>query len=135
MRDPPVAHVPTSRLALAALVMAPYACHELYLADDGEVVTARVMQMECAVDEDCTLLPAALTCCGECEPVPPFEAAPRAALDALLIENETTCAARSGLCDPPACAALPEGCAARAVCRAGACTVLESGCDRRINPS
>jgi hypothetical protein len=111
--------------------MVPPACHELYFSDDDEVVSARVEPAECAVDADCTLMPAAITCCGECGPVPPFESVTRQELDALLLENETACATRAGLCEPPACAALPEGCAARAICRTGRCVTVELGCGVR----
>jgi hypothetical protein len=53
-------------------------------------------------------------------------------LDALLLENEFACAPATRLCDPPPCAELPDGCEARAVCRAGRCAVVESGCGVRV---
>lgn len=117
---------------LAVLALTPYACHEIYFEDDNELVPARIAPAECSVDADCTLMPAAITCCGECEPVPPLEAVPRTFLDALLLENESACAPTTRLCEPPACASVPAGCAARAVCRAGRCTVVESGCGVRV---
>ena len=133
MRPLLVSQVPNWRWALAALALAPYACHELYFAENDEMVPGRVEPADCLADDDCTLLPAAITCCGECEPVPPFEAVSRSTVDALLLDNETDCALRTQLCDPPACASVPEGCAGRAVCRSGRCTVVESGCGVRIS--
>src|SRR5512138_2386899 len=47
---------------------------------------------QCVRDDDCALLPSALTCCVECPPAPPFEAVPTAVIAGLLIENETVCA-------------------------------------------
>jgi hypothetical protein len=82
---------------------------------------------ECRTDDDCTLMPAAITCCGECEPVPPFEPVPRTAVDSVLLELETRCAERPGPCDPPVCEKSPPGCQADAICHAGRCLVVQSG--------
>jgi hypothetical protein len=81
---------------------------------------------ECRVDDDCMLLPSAMTCCGECDPVPPFEAVPRTAVDALLIELETRCAEKPGPCEPPACESSPRGCSAHAACIGEHCTVVQN---------
>lgn len=84
---------------------------------------------ECELDEDCGLVPLAITCCGECDPAPPFRAAPRTEIDAVLLDLETECSQSARGCEPPACSALPANCTARAVCRAGMCTVEQSdGC-------
>lgn len=83
----------------------------------------------CAVDDDCGLMPSVLTCCGECPPAPPFEAVPRTAIDAALLELETTCSARTLACvETPACDSVPVGCEARAVCDHGRCRLIEEGC-------
>ena len=83
--------------------------------------------IECRIDDDCTLLPPAMTCCGECDPVPPFEAVPRTAVDALLLELETRCAEKPGPCQPPACESSPPGCEAYSTCVGGHCMVVQSG--------
>jgi hypothetical protein len=82
---------------------------------------------ECAVDADCVVMPAAFSCCGECEPSPPFEASPRSELADL----RRTCFRSEHLCEPPVCPSKPAGCEARAVCRSGACIAIPSdGCVR-----
>ena len=86
-------------------------------------------ELQCARDEDCVLLPNALTCCIECPPAPPFEAAASWVLDGMLIENETVCAEPRHLCPQIACEPLPAGCAARAACVAGRCVALAEGCE------
>lgn len=86
-------------------------------------------EAQCARDDECVLLPTALTCCIECPPAPPFEAAPSWVLDGMLIENETVCAEPRHLCPPVTCEPLPEGCVARAACVAGRCVVLSQGCE------
>jgi len=88
---------------------------------------------ECTKDDDCTLMPSRLTCCGECEPAPPFEAIPREDLDSLLLELETDCAPQTRLCEPPVCEVVPPGCMARARCVDGSCEVEATGCDRRVS--
>ena len=82
---------------------------------------------DCHVDGDCVLLPE-LTCCGECPPAPPFQAAPRWVLDGMLVENETTCSYDTRPCPPRACDRVPRGCVARATCERGRCVVASSGC-------
>jgi hypothetical protein len=83
---------------------------------------------ECVVDDDCGLMPSMMTCCGECDPAPPFEAVPRTAIDARLIELETSCGETSVVCEDPVCEIAPAGCVARAICLNGVCRVIESGC-------
>ncbi len=80
-------------------------------------------------DDDCVLLPADLTCCIECPPVPPYEAAPSWVLDGMLIENETECAERTSICPEIPCAQQVEGCTARAACRHGRCVAIATGCE------
>ena len=84
----------------------------------------------CSRDVDCVLLPSVLSCCGECPPAPPFEAAARWVLDGMLLENETVCAASSRLCQPTVCDAVPDECVARAECSDGRCVVAATGCER-----
>jgi len=84
---------------------------------------------ECVHDEDCVLLPAALTCCIECAPAPSFEAAPSWVLDGMLIENETECAEPRHLCPEITCEPVPETCVARPACAAGRCVAVTKGCD------
>ncbi|MCX5747406.1 MAG: hypothetical protein NT062_33495 [Proteobacteria bacterium] len=85
------------------------------------------LEAQCALDDDCVLLPDALTCCLECPPAPPFEAAPRWMLDGMLIEHETTCAIPK-LCPPVRCTPIPVGCVATPVCREGRCAFDSTGC-------
>ena len=81
---------------------------------------------DCAVDDDCELLPV-VTCCGECAPSPPFESVPRAAIDALLLETEERCLRDDRPC--PACARPRRGCTASAFCAQGRCRFTTIGCD------
>ena len=98
-----------------------------------EIAQAPPGTLECRVDDDCTLMPAAMTCCEECEPVPPFEAVPRTAVDAMLIELETRCAAKPSICGPRSCEAPPQGCQAAAVCVRGRCSVVQTdACSARF---
>lgn len=124
---------PSARLVLAwgalawvgTIGMLFYSCHDLYVVEDG-IQTHVDHASECIEDEDCVLLPSALTCCGECDPAPPFEALPRAQLEdrrAALVEE---CAPATRLCEPPACPAVPQACRARATCRAGICQAVAS---------
>lgn len=83
--------------------------------------------IQCRAQDDCTLLPAVLNCCGECDPVPPFEAVPSTEVDALLIELETRCAEKPRLCEPLSCEVAPPGCEAYATCVRGRCEVVQSG--------
>jgi len=84
---------------------------------------------ECTRDEDCVLLPSTMTCCAECPPAPPFEAAPASVLDGMLVENETVCSQSRKPCTPAECVPVPEGCVARAACDAGQCVAVSSGCE------
>lgn len=80
------------------------------------------------VDDDCGLLPSQLNCCGECDPVPPFDAVPRESIDALLLELETRCAETPIGCVAPVCEPMPPGCSARAICVEHRCEVEMMGC-------
>jgi hypothetical protein len=84
---------------------------------------------QCVRDDDCVLLPSALTCCVECPPAPPFEPAPSAVLGGMLIEHETECAQRDRACPEVRCDPVPEGCRARAACAKGRCIAVTSGCE------
>ncbi|HEU0031459.1 MAG TPA: hypothetical protein VFQ53_12560 [Kofleriaceae bacterium] len=84
---------------------------------------------ECITDDDCALVPAALTCCNECPPAPPFDPAPRWVVDGMLIQLETDCARSDRLCVPAICERVPEGCVARAVCARGRCIASSTGCE------
>jgi len=88
---------------------------------------------ECTEDDDCTILPSELTCCGECEPAPPFVAVTRDVMDALLLEHETRCARSTRLCHPPTCEAPANGCSAEARCAAGRCVIEVMGCDKPVS--
>jgi hypothetical protein len=103
-------------------------------ACDRALDVAREMstEPECQVDDDCTLMPSAMTCCGECDPAPPFEAVPRTAVDSRLLELETDCAESTRLCEPPICEVVPPSCIASAICLDGRCRVIAFGCDVRI---
>ncbi len=84
--------------------------------------------VECLRDDDCVLLPAALTCCVECPPAPPFDPAPSWVLGGMLIQLETDCAERDRACPEVRCEPRPEGCVARAACVRGRCAAVSSGC-------
>jgi hypothetical protein len=109
-------------LLAAALMAMSVACIELYYAED-ERIPARPAPAACKQDADCALMPALLTCCGECEPVPPFEAVTMRRLDAMRSDTDAQCAPPTRLCDPPMCSSLPPRCEARAICVEGACRV------------
>jgi len=112
---------PVRSLVVAAAAFV--ACHELYFSDDDLRNPSNMAKAgdTCATDADCALVPARITCCGECEPVAPFEAMTRTLLEALRRDVEASCAPATRLCDPPSCATLPPGCEVRAVCVAGQC--------------
>ncbi len=93
----------------------------------GPDPTSRRTDADCEIDADCVLMPW-VTCCGECPPAPPFEAAPRDALDAVLIESEQRCALDRRECEPPVCDPVPAGCWAKAACEANRCVVKTDGC-------
>jgi hypothetical protein len=84
---------------------------------------------ECVRDDDCVLLPSALTCCVECPPAPPFEPAPSWVLGGMLVQNETDCAGRDRACPEVRCEPVPEGCRARAACAGGRCVAVTLGCE------
>jgi hypothetical protein len=83
---------------------------------------------QCLRDDDCVLLPSQLTCCIECPPAPPFEAAPGWVLDGMLIESETACAEATRLCPRIHCEPVPAACTARAACVEQRCTAVTEGC-------
>lgn len=85
--------------------------------------------VQCVRDDDCVLLPSALTCCVECPPAPPFEPAPSWVLGGMLVQHETDCAERVRACPEVRCEPIPEGCVARAACVDGRCVAVSSGCE------
>ena len=88
---------------------------------------------QCRVDDECTLMPSVMNCCGECDPAPPFEAVPRTTVDARLLELETVCGQRTNVCEPMDCDVSPPGCQASATCVAGHCMVVQnSACRFRL---
>jgi len=99
----------------------------------GEPCASSAAPTECRSDDDCTLLPAQLTCCGECPPAPPFEAVTRHEMDAILLERETTCSQSTRLCQPPVCEPRLRSCSAQARCSVGRCVVDETGCDKPVS--
>jgi hypothetical protein len=120
-------------LALAAASLASlYACERLDATLEPRTPAASDEPPECVVDDDCGLMPPLMTCCGECDPAPPFEPVPRTAIDARLIELEHACAEHAPVCEPPVCETVPPGCIARAVCVRGRCRVVESGCSALV---
>jgi hypothetical protein len=120
------ARVVLSRCLIGLLAIAPtviaVGCIELYYADD-ERIPARPAPAECQQNADCALMPALLTCCGECEPLPPFEAVTKRRLEAIRSDTDAQCAPPTRLCDPPICSPLPARCEARAICVEGSCRV------------
>ena len=84
---------------------------------------------QCVRDDDCVLLPSALTCCVECPPAPPFESVPSWVLGGMLIQLETDCAERDRACQAVRCEPVPEGCVARAGCVNGRCVAVTAGCE------
>jgi hypothetical protein len=141
--------VPTStdlfvhRLRWGLFLMFPMAVLQCEVS--GDLATPRSGDA-CEIDDDCGLVPGALTCCGECPPAPPFQAVPRTQLDAMLLELELACAQPTIVGDeqtegsgaiaclaPPACEPVPAGCVARAACRDGRCVVIARGCAPRVS--
>lgn len=121
----------------ASALVALAACEKLAASPDPPPEA----NAQCSRDEDCTLAPSALTCCGECPPAPPFEAAPVWEVDARYIENENRCLAPEISCGDESregdasreqevidCPQIPAGCTARAACTSGRCTAVTSGC-------
>lgn len=126
-------HAKTLVLTLAvamlwlALSVMTYACYELQTEERLRSPVHSVLAGdECVTDDDCALMPAAITCCGECPPVPPFEAVTRASLADYRRVVADACAPETRLCDPPSCAGLAAGCDARAICRDGRCQAAAS---------
>lgn len=85
-------------------------------------------EAQCVRDSDCMLVPSELTCCHDCAPAPPYEAAPVWVVDGMYIENEDRCLATDRGCPDIQCATVPPGCSARAVCAVGRCEAVASGC-------
>lgn len=111
-------------LSLASVLLAVAACEKL--AASPELTPDENAQ--CWRDEDCMLVPGALTCCAECPPAPPFEAEPVWVVDGMYIENENRCLATEITCGEIDCPRIPAGCSARAACTAGRCTAVTTGC-------
>ncbi len=108
---------------------ASYACYEMYVEEDtNETVKLHEGASECTVDADCVLMPAQMTCCGDCEAVPPFRAVPRATYEDAALDLEAECQPRNRVCEPPSCQDAAEGCEARPVCVRGTCHVEATGC-------
>ncbi len=114
--------MPRSFVALAMLA----ACDRA--AIEREAIAPPSHDAQCVRDDDCVLMPAALTCCIECPAAPPFEAVPSSVLDGLLIENETVCPDR-WRCPEVTCQAVPTDCNARAACEYGRCVAVATGCE------
>lgn len=108
---------------LGAVGLLFYSCHDLYVVED-DIRTHVDHASECIEDQDCVLTPSILTCCGECDPAPPFEALPRARLEEQRATLAERCAPVTRLCEPPTCAPVPAECRARAECRAGVCQAV-----------
>ena len=116
--------MPWSFVALAVLA----GCDRVTIEREREANAPLSHDTQCVRDEDCVLLPAALTCCIECPPAPPFEAAPSWVLDGMLIENDTVCPER-WRCPEVTCEAVSTDCIARAACDDGCCVALAIGCE------
>jgi hypothetical protein len=116
------------RAALFAILLAA-SCDRAPLTHEAEARTSEDEPAQCVRDDDCVLLPSALTCCIECPPAPPFEPAPSQLLAGKLIQLETECAQRDRACPEVRCDPVPPGCTARAACAAGRCVAVTSGCD------
>lgn len=95
---------------------------------DKVTASLPAVDAQCVRDADCTLVPSDLTCCKECPPAPPYEAAPVWVVDGMYIENEDRCLATDHVCPEIQCASIPPGCSARAVCAEGRCVAVASGC-------
>lgn len=112
------------------LGLANHACYELLLLGDEpnarDTFYLPAAFDECDVDEACELA-RTVTCCGECEPAPPFSAITRRDLADL----RAACFPAERMCDPPVCSPVPPGCEARAVCRHGKCEVVANAACRR----
>ena len=82
--------------------------------------------LPCETDQDCVLRPSFITCCGVCDPAPPFQAVSRKRLDVLLWQTDALCTPRTRPCAPVSCSTRPATCEAGAVCHAGECRVIQS---------
>jgi len=119
----------SSRFAICILASCLASCERSPLERAAAAQPASDQSAQCVRDDDCVLLPSALTCCIECPPGPPFEPAPSWVLAGMLIQNETDCAERVRACPDVRCDPVPEGCRARAACAAGRCVAVTSGCE------
>ncbi len=105
--------------------MALAACEKLSASPEQASESAP----QCVRDADCTLVPSSLTCCADCAPAPPFEAAPVWVVDGMYIENDDRCLAPEISCGEVECPLVPPGCTAHAVCSDGRCTPVTAGCE------
>ena len=119
-----------SRASLLAILLAA-SCEPAPQERAGTAAAQRTDEspVQCVRDDDCALLPSALTCCVECPPAPPFEPAPSWVLGGMLIQHETDCAERDRACQEVRCEPVPEGCVARAACVNGRCVAVTAGCE------
>lgn len=113
-----------TRRSLLLALLAVAACEKLAASPESSPES----NAQCSRDEDCMLVPSALTCCVECPPAPPFEAAPAWVVDGMYIENENRCLATEIGCGEIECVQAPAGCSARAVCAEDRCTAVVTGC-------
>jgi hypothetical protein len=105
----------------ALFAVSHLSCAELYYVEEERTVPATIAPAQCSSDDDCVLQPSLMTCCGECEPGPPFEAMTRSDLEKLRSEVDSKCAPRTRVCEPPTCSPVPVGCEVRAACVNGRC--------------
>jgi hypothetical protein len=112
------------RRSFASALMALAACEKLAASPGAEQESTA----QCSRDEECMLVPSALSCCAECPPAPPFEAAPTWVIDGMYIENENRCLATEISCGEIDCPVIPAGCSAQPVCLEGRCVAVTTGC-------
>lgn len=119
-------------LALTIIMKSPWLAFALLASAGCEKLAATEQESnaQCVRDEECALVPAAMTCCPDesCPPAPPFRAAPRWVVDGMYIENEHRCLATEIPCVQTACPPVPAGCSAKAVCAARRCIAVATGC-------
>lgn len=123
-------HALLAAAAIGALVgwgaLTHLSCAELYYVDEYTRVPATPAREQCTRDDDCVLVPSLITCCGECQPAPPFEAVPLGRLASRRTAASEMCLPSTRGCEPPVCPAVIQGCEVRAICAAGSCAVEAS---------